>query len=58
MYSCIKQCASAVSSCADVEDIVSIPSCIEGAASCFEDITGACCTCPCYYHVYCCSDCS
>jgi hypothetical protein len=57
IYGCINDCSDSVSDCSDVEDIVSIPACIESASSCMKAIGGACCTCPCKYQIYCCTDC-
>jgi len=54
---CIDSCGSTVVDCSDVEDIFSIPSCIESAVSCFKGLSGACCTCGCHYKAYCCDDC-
>jgi len=54
---CIDSCGSTIGDCQSVEDIHSIPSCIESAGRCFSEFTGVCCTCGCVYEAYCCNHC-
>ena len=57
MYDCFEDCDATIADCSDYYDIVSIPSCIEAAAGCFQALEGECCSCGCYYEVYDCSYC-
>ena len=59
-YSCIESCSDTVESCAtvlDTWDILDLPSCVEDAASCFQNLGGSCCQCVAYYDIIDCSDC-
>lgn len=60
-YDCIESCGNTIDSCAaviDEWDIFDLPTCVEDAASCFENLGGACCQCVAYYDIIDCSDCS
>ena len=58
MFECVQRCKGSVSDCSDIEDVATIPACIESASYCLEALGGTCCTCPCYYEVYCCNICN